>query len=659
MRKISYLILTIIILGGSYYIYTKFTGTKNTTTRNTIVTVSTWSIRNVVKVTGKVYPVQESNLTFTKQGTITAIYKKIWDAVKAWDLIAELDAKSAKLDLASSKISLSNAQNNLNKLIQWSTETSKIKSANTLDESRSKLFLLEQQYDALVKQQKNNISTSEANIRSLEEKLALAKSDLSYTEQNIDTNTNTNNIERDVANAYSLIESSYQLITPSIKTLSDTLLLESKATTTYWAIGENNPELKLQLEKLYTKVLEEEKTIQSTMTEARGKTTSLTSMLVWLTEMRTTISDLSSLTALSVSVLRASRTGPELPSDYLDKKIATIESLNSTIASKYSTINSTLAGLKNYGNDSIQDLANKNSIAAKKSSVTNAENDLIKAKIALEELRKTNEINLLSAKQNIELQQNSISLNTASYKDTVNSTNTDLVSAQNSVKSAQISLEKAWLTLKDYQIYATFDGIIRDIPWTVWDTVTSSSSSTAENISITNSGWYEIRVSLDQVDIVKIKTGMMAKISLDAYANSTFTGMVSSVSPTPTESSNVVSYTAKILMPSIDKEIYSNMSATIQIIVAEKNDVLTIPIRATKSEKWKTYVQVLSGVGPNATTNQTEVTLWSTDDGNVEVLSWVILWQKLRITTTSSGTTIIRSSSSGFWGGEGGGRPPF
>ena len=78
---------------------------------------------------------------------------------------------------------------------------------------------------------------------------------------------------------------------------------------------------------------------------------------------------------------------------------------------------------------------------------------------------------------------------------------------------------------------------------------------------------------------------MMAKISLDAYANSTFTGVVSSVSPTPTESSNVVSYTAKILMPSIDKEIYSNMSATIQIIVAEKNDILTIPIRATKSEK--------------------------------------------------------------------------
>lgn len=141
--------------------------------------------------------------------------------------------------------------------------------------------------------------------------------------------------------------------------------------------------------------------------------------------------------------------------------------MNNSVTSKYSTINSTLASLKNYGNDSIQDLADINSIASKNASVTTALNDLAKAKIALEELKKTNENNLLSAKQNIESQQNIIRLNKASYKDTITSANTDLISAQNNVKSAQISLEKSQLALKDYQIYSTFDGIIRDIPWVV------------------------------------------------------------------------------------------------------------------------------------------------------------------------------------------------
>lgn len=139
---------------------------------------------------------------------------------------------------------------------------------------------------------------------------------------------------------------------------------------------------------------------------------------------------------------------------------------------------------------------------------------------------------------------------------------------------------------------------------------------------------------------------MNARISLDAYANSTFTGTVSSVSPTPVESSSVVSYTAKILMPAIDREVYSNMSATVQIVVAEKNDVLIIPSKAIKSEKGKSYVQVIDGTNPNAASIQTEVTLGLTDDASIEVLSGLTLGQKLKIQSTTSSGTATKTSTS-------------
>jgi multidrug efflux pump subunit AcrA (membrane-fusion protein) len=77
MRKIFYFAVTLVIIGGGYYGYTQFFATKSIPTRSQSITVLTGSIRSVVKATGKVYPVQESNLTFTKQGTITAIYKRI------------------------------------------------------------------------------------------------------------------------------------------------------------------------------------------------------------------------------------------------------------------------------------------------------------------------------------------------------------------------------------------------------------------------------------------------------------------------------------------------------------------------------------------------------------------------------------------------------
>ena len=264
----------------------------------------------------------------------------------------------------------------------------------------------------------------------------------------------------------------------------------------------------------------------------------------------------------------------------MDNKISTIDNLATTLGTQINSINTNTTTLKNYGDTALADLATSNTISAKKLSVTTTKNDLTKAKQDLIQTRASYESRILTSKANIEAQKNTIKLNTATYNDTINGNSTDVVSARNSIRSAQISLEKTILALKDYQIYANYDGVIRDIPWQV-----GSQTLATESISVTNSGGYEVVVSLDQVDIVKIRSGMSAKISLDAYAGSVFTGSVSSVSQSSTETSGVVSYTAKILLPHIDREIYSNMSATVEIIIAEKSGVLVIPARAAKSEK--------------------------------------------------------------------------
>lgn len=85
--------------------------------------VETWSIRTVVKATGKIYPVQESTISFAKQGTVTKVYKKVWDSVKKDDVIAEIDARSAYMDLKNAEISLSNAQNKYSELVNGGLES--------------------------------------------------------------------------------------------------------------------------------------------------------------------------------------------------------------------------------------------------------------------------------------------------------------------------------------------------------------------------------------------------------------------------------------------------------------------------------------------------------------------------------------------------------
>lgn len=102
---------------------------------------------------------------------------------------------------------------------------------------------------------------------------------------------------------------------------------------------------------------------------------------------------------------------------------------------------------------------------------------------------------------------------------------------------------------------------------------------------------------------------MQANISLDAYANSSYSGVVSSVSTNPTETSNVVSYTAKILLPEMKDSIFDSMSATVEIIVAQKDNVLLIPSNAIKTASGETYVEVIDGSSANAQTIKTPVTL--------------------------------------------------
>lgn len=131
--------------------------------------------------------------------------------------------------------------------------------------------------------------------------------------------------------------------------------------------------------------------------------------------------------------------------------------------------------------------------------------------------------------------------------------------------------------------------MINDIPWIIGDTTTST-----EGILLENKNMYEISLSLDQIDIVKIQPGMPAKIVLDAFPTESYTGSVGSISALPTETSGVVSYEAKIILTIPRTDIYSKMSATVEIITTEKNNILLIPTSAITSENGKYYVNKLT-----------------------------------------------------------------
>lgn len=584
--RVVLIVSTLALISGGYWYF--FVRTTKAVTSTTTIVVSTGSIRNTIKSTGKISPIQSTSLSFTKQGAVSKIYKKVWDPVKAWEVIAEIDAKSAYMDIENAKISLENAKNNYDKLYKATTESDKIRAKNTLTESETTLKLLQSQYDNLLLTQQNTIRETEANIKLLQEQVNLARSELEYTKKNANTDTTSNNLEKDLANGFQTIEDAARIIPDMMKSFKDVTMIDDKSNPRYGDLSARDAWIKSQTESLYTALVQEITAFNSDLINLRNSSPkTFDATLKTLGTTSTLFTRLSTLSTLIVSEYDNSIESNNMTSTYISGIKSSMNSYGTTLGSKLSSINSYVATLKWYGTADLIALSNKNTIASKEQALLSAENTLTNAKSSYEALKKSQATDRISKEQDITKQKDTILLNQTLYNELIQGpTNTDLISAENSIASAEISLEKANLNLRDYQIIATFDGVINDIPWAIGDTTQST-----EWVLIENKDMYQIALSLDQIDIVKVKKWMHAQIVLDAFPTDTYTWVVDRVSAVPTETSGVVSYEAIISLVIPRTDIYTKMSATVEITTTDKNNILVIPASAISMNNGVAYVQ--------------------------------------------------------------------
>jgi RND family efflux transporter MFP subunit len=193
---------------------------------------------------------------------------------------------------------------------------------------------------------------------------------------------------------------------------------------------------------------------------------------------------------------------------------------------------------------------------------------------------------------------------------------------QAQVNQSQAALELAQNSLKDYTIIAPIDGIITFVNFKIGEQVSSLGGTSAVSnsaISMLGKGQFEIKVDVPESDIIKIKMGNNAKITLDAYGNDVnFSGKVVYIDVAETVIQDVVYYKVTVQLDSTDLEIKSGMTANVDLITAEKDDVLIVPNRAIKEDSQaKKYVEVLSFGQPK----RIDITTGLKGDEGTEILS--------------------------------------
>ncbi|MFC1932805.1 efflux RND transporter periplasmic adaptor subunit [Chloroflexota bacterium] len=150
-----------------------------------------------------------------------------------------------------------------------------------------------------------------------------------------------------------------------------------------------------------------------------------------------------------------------------------------------------------------------------------------------------------------------------------------------SLELADQSLAQAQKQLNEATITATFDGVVADVGVDEKDTVSTATTI----VHLIDPSSMELEVEVDEIDVVEVKVGQRAIIEIDSLPALPLEGKVSFINLLPTEQGGVIVYDVKIEFDVPEGVgIRAGMSATAEIVIAERSNVLLVPDRAIKQD---------------------------------------------------------------------------
>jgi multidrug resistance efflux pump len=205
----------------------------------------------------------------------------------------------------------------------------------------------------------------------------------------------------------------------------------------------------------------------------------------------------------------------------------------------------------------------------------------------------------------------------------------DIQSAQNSVDSADLSVATAQTNLENAVLRAPSAGVVQAINGTVGEP--ASSSTTTPVVLLANTGTVQLHGTVGESEVSKLKLGLVANITVDALGATTrMTGKVTGIDPVATIQQGVPVYGVDVTIDVPNASLKPGMSGTASVILVSRQDVLTVPNLAIKTQGTRRYLQVLKDGQPvdvDATFGIANDTLTEVTGGGLKEGDLVILPQ--------------------------------
>jgi RND family efflux transporter MFP subunit len=208
------------------------------------------------------------------------------------------------------------------------------------------------------------------------------------------------------------------------------------------------------------------------------------------------------------------------------------------------------------------------------------------------------------------------------------------------LRGYNLNLQIAEQDLKRYkdelmktEILAPFDGTVVDIGVKENDQLSSFDYSSKTAVHLVDTRTVEMDGVVDEIDIYKVKVGQEAIITVDALPDEEIKGKVTFISPFGTQTAGVVEFPVKISLEPTEAELKGGLTATADIIVEKRENVLLVPNRSIKGSPGNYYVEVVIDE-EKVTTEKRPVTLGAQSEQFSEVISGLSEGEKTIVEAT-------------------------
>lgn len=176
----------------------------------------------------------------------------------------------------------------------------------------------------------------------------------------------------------------------------------------------------------------------------------------------------------------------------------------------------------------------------------------------------------------------------------IEQTRAQINSSQRRVAQARAQMNRVADVLEKFDVIAPLDGVVTNLPVRIGETVVPGVQNSAASavMTIADMSLITAEVKVDETDIVTLKLGQVAEITIDAVPDQIFTGRVIEIGNTAilrstgavasnnTSSNEAKDFKVVIALDNPPAQVRPGLSCTAKITVATRDDVVKIPIQA-------------------------------------------------------------------------------